>query len=122
MAHILIVEDDDANYLLSRTLLEEAGHDVVRAPNAEEAMSMLNLSPPDLVIMDIQLPQMDGLRLTREIKRRSDLSHIPVVAVSGNDRPADKARATAAGCDGLLSKPFDVHTFAKDVMDFLKTN
>lgn len=103
---ILVVEDQPANMLLARATLERAGFRVIEATDANDARLRLERIVPDLILMDIGLPGQDGLSLTREFKSDRDLAGIPIVALTAHATLADQERASAAGCDGYLSKPF----------------
>lgn len=103
---VLIVEDNSANLLLARTVLERGGYSVATAQTADEVRRYLQSATPDLILMDIGLPGQDGLSLTREIKSMSQMATIPIVAVTAHAMANDEQRARAAGCDGYVSKPF----------------
>ncbi len=117
---VLVVEDDHLNMKLMRSLLGLGGYEIYEATEAETALRMAAEHRPDLILMDIQLPGMDGLTATRKIKVDDDLRHIPVVALSGFNDRKDKDKATEAGCDGYITKPIDVKTFLQDVQGFLR--
>jgi len=118
---ILIVEDNAANLLLATSVLERAQMDVVSAATAEEARGMMRAAPPDLVLMDVMLPDGDGFELTRELKTVPGASGMPIVALTARAFKADEEAAAAAGCDGFISKPVDTRTLAEQVRRFLPT-
>ncbi len=117
--YILLVDDHALNAELASFVLEQAGCRVRVAPDAQEALGALAGEVPDLVLMDIQLPGMDGLELTRRIKTEPALQGITVVAFTAYAMKGDGDRFRAAGCDGYLTKPIDVATFAGQVLAFL---
>lgn len=118
-AAILLVEDNHANSKLVRVILEREGHDVRTAADADGALCVLERFMPELILMDIQLPGMDGLTLTRKLKSDPRTSDIPVVAMTAYAMKADEARALAAGCQGYITKPIDTRHFAADVLGHL---
>ena len=105
MARILVVEDTPANMKLADFLLVSAGHTVIRAVNAEAALTLAREQRPDLILMDIQLPGMDGLEATGVLKRDDATSVIPVIALTALAMKGDEERILAAGCDGYIAKP-----------------
>jgi two-component system, cell cycle response regulator DivK len=107
---ILIVDDNPANLKLARLLLGAEGHDARTAIDAEQAIKLLETFHPRLILMDIQLPGMDGLELTRKLKADPRTRHILIIALTAYAMRGDEARARAAGCDGYVAKPLDVHT------------
>ena len=118
---ILIVEDNAANLLLATSVLERAQMDVVSAATVQQARGLMRSAPPDLVLMDVMLPDGDGLELTRELKTSPGTSSTPIVALTARAFKADEEAAAAAGCDGFISKPVDTRTLAEQVRRFLPT-
>ena len=116
---ILVVDDNEANVKLVRFLLTRRGHDVRVAVDASEALSILETFSPKLILMDLQLPGMDGLELTRLLKADPRTRAIPVLAVTAFAMKGDDARARAAGCDGYVTKPIDTHAFPELVRRYL---
>ena len=114
--HILIIDDNPLDLRLASELLEMNGYTADSAPDAEQAQRMLLRMVPDLILMDIALPGMDGLTLTRIVKADARLKHVPVVALTGFALRGDDQRAAAAGCDGYLTKPIKVPEFM-DALD-----
>jgi two-component system, cell cycle response regulator DivK len=106
-ANVLIVDDNATNLKLARVLLTHAGYQVQTASNAEEAMSVLDGFEPVLILMDIQLPGIDGLELTRRLKRDPKRRQIVILALSAYAMKGDEEKALAAGCDGYVTKPID---------------
>ena len=118
-AVILIVEDNEANQLLASAVLEREGYKVEVASSSDEALDRLKRHPPDLILMDVQLPGQDGLTLTRLIKSAPATSAIPVVALTAHAMTGDRELALAAGCIAYISKPIDTRTFGVQVRQFL---
>ncbi len=116
---ILIVDDNLANSRLVEVLLAAEGYDVRVAQNAEEALSLLTSFTPSLILMDLQLPGMDGLALTRLLKSDPATGAISVVAVTACAMLEDERRALAAGCDGYITKPINTRTFPREIAAFL---
>ena len=107
MAKVLVVEDNPANMTLATFLLESAGHTSLRAVDAEAGIALACAEQPDLILMDIQLPGMDGLEATALLKRDDATRAIPVVALTALAMKGDEERIRAAGCDGYIAKPLD---------------
>lgn len=105
MARILVVEDNPANMRLTSLLLHSAGHTVLRAVDAETALRLARGEQPDLILMDIQLPGMDGLTATTILKQDPATASIPVIALSALAMKADEERSQTAGCDAYIVKP-----------------
>ncbi len=118
---ILVVEDNPQNYELAEFLLEDAGFAVRRAADAGELRRALASGLPDLVLMDIQLPGVDGLSLVSEIRALPEAGALPIVALTAHAMRGDRERFLAAGCDGYISKPIDVATFAGEVEKYLSS-
>jgi len=109
---ILVVDDNATNMKLLRVLLMTEGYDVRTAMDAKEALTVLAQFRPKLILMDVQLPGMSGLELTRQLKLDPATRDIVIVAVTAYAMKGDEERARAAGCDGYLSKPIDTRTLA----------
>ena len=116
---ILIVDDNAVNLKLTRITLAVAGYDVRTAIDAEQAMALLRTVVPRLILMDVQLPGMDGLTLTRRLKGDPATRDAVVLAVTAYAMKTDEARALEAGCDGYLTKPIDTRTLASTVARYL---
>ncbi len=115
MARILVIEDNPANMKLAVLLLDKAGHDVLTAIDAEAGLTMARIEQPQLILMDIQLPGMDGLEATRLLKLDAATSGIPVIALTALAMKGDEERIRAAGCDGYIAKPLDYKGFLSTV-------
>ncbi len=111
MSTILVVEDNAANMRLSTFLLESAGHTVVAATTAEIGLTLALECRPDLILMDIQLPGMDGLQATALLKKNEATRGIPVIALTALAMKGDEERIRAAGCDGYIAKPLAYKDF-----------
>jgi two-component system cell cycle response regulator DivK len=121
MATVLIVEDNPANLALAIFLLESAGHTVLSATDAEAGLTLARDQQPDLILMDIQLPGMDGLEATALLKRDDATSAIPVIALTALAMKGDEARIRAAGCDGYIAKPLAYKEFLATISTHLMT-
>src|SRR2546421_10021362 len=121
MAHesILIIDDSPLNLKLSRVLLQSEGYIVRTATDGNEALLMLTTFKPSLVLMDIQLPGLDGLELTRRIKANVDTQHIVVVALTASVMKGDEEKVRNAGCDGYISKPFESKRLLLQIREYL---
>jgi two-component system cell cycle response regulator DivK len=111
MAKVLIVEDNSANMTLAVFLLQSAGHSVLSARDAEAGLTLAREEQPDLILMDIQLPGMDGLQATALLKRDDATRAIPVIALTALAMKGDEERIRAAGCDGYIAKPMRYQEF-----------
>ena len=120
LAVILVVEDNEANQLLARSVLELDGYTVLMASSGDEALGRIAQTPPDLVLMDLQLPGRDGLSVTRALKHDPATAGIPIVALTAHAMPGDRERALAAGCSGYIVKPIDTRTLGAEVREFLR--
>ena len=111
MAKILVVEDNAANMTLAVFLLQSAGHTVISARDAEAGLTLAREQQPNLILMDIQLPGMDGLEATGLLKRGNTTGTIPVIALTALAMKGDEERIRAAGCDGYIAKPMGYQEF-----------
>ena len=121
-AAVLIVDDNPTNLKLAKILLAGEGHDVRTAADAEEALFLLKSFRPRLILMDIQLPGMDGLALTQQLKTDPRTHDIPIVAMTAYAMKGDAERVLAAGCQGYIAKPIDTRRFAADVAGYLSND
>jgi CheY-like chemotaxis protein len=116
---ILVVDDNPQNLRLARMVLRAAGYHVLTAADADAAGAALASARPALIVMDIQLPDVDGLELTRRLKADPERRHIPVLALTAYAMKGDAEKATAAGCDGYLAKPIDADALPSAVAALL---
>jgi two-component system cell cycle response regulator DivK len=112
---ILLVEDDSLSLKLMRDVLEASGYEVVQATNGLDGLAMAQENQPNLLVVDIGLPGMDGVEVTRSLKQDASLGHIPVLAVSAYAMHQDETRMRDAGCDGFMSKPLRFADFVAEV-------
>lgn len=119
---VLIVEDNDLNLKLFRDLLEAHGYQTYETKDGMEALSLARNVRPDLILMDIQLPEISGLDITKRLKADDDVRHIPVVAVTAFAMKDDEEMILAAGCEAYMSKPISIPTFLETVRRFLDVN
>lgn len=119
-ARILIVDDNAINLKLASDVLACEGHIIATAADAREALDLLPKFQPALILVDIAMPGMDGLTLTRHIKADAATRDIPVVALTASAMKGDEPRALAAGCDGYITKPIDTRRFPAQITRFLK--
>jgi len=117
---ILLVEDNPVNRRLAVFLLRTQGYQVREATTAQEAFEILKTESPDLIVMDIQLPGMDGLEATRKLKEQPETAAIPVLAVTSYAMKGDREKALAAGCAGYVTKPIDKEIFVREVATQLR--
>ncbi len=118
-ARILVVDDNPTNLKLVSDVLEFDGYQIFKAVDAEEAQGIIQQCPPDLILMDIALPGMDGLTLTRLLKADARTRHIPIVALTAFAMKGDDLKAKSAGCDGYITKPIDTRALSSQVAEFL---
>ena len=116
---ILVVDDNPTNLEVLCVRLNSQGYEVVTAVDGEKGVAMAAEQRPDLILMDIQLPIVDGYEATRRIKANPDLRHIPIIAVTSYALSGDDAKAFAAGCDGYFAKPFSPRVILAKVREFL---
>jgi two-component system cell cycle response regulator DivK len=118
---VLLVEDNEQNSYLASYLLQAGGLEVLRATNGVQALALARDAKPDLILTDIQLPEMDGYELGRLLKAYPDLKHIPLVAATSFAMAGDRDKALAIGFDAYLEKPFDAESFLAEIRQFLPT-
>ena len=116
---VLIVEDNELNMKLFNDLLEAHGYATVQTRNGMEAIDLARLHRPDLILMDIQLPEVSGLQVTQWIKDDEDLRHIPVIAITAFAMKGDEEKIRQGGCEAYLSKPISVVKFLETVRNYL---
>lgn len=116
---ILVIEDNELNMMLVRDLLKLEGYLVLEAYDAEKGLQLAREKQPAIILMDIQLPGMDGLKAARLLRDDPVLKKIPVVALTAYAMEKDRQEALAAGCKGFIAKPIDTRSFAVTISDFL---
>jgi two-component system, cell cycle response regulator DivK len=117
---ILYVEDNPENRLLVRRILMAEGFDVAEAESAAKAMEYINARCPDLILMDINMPEVDGYTLTARLRENPRLNGVPIIALTANVMKGDRERTLEAGCDGYIQKPIDVDMLPQQIIRFLK--
>jgi CheY-like chemotaxis protein len=118
-AKILLIEDNEQNRYLATFLLEKHGCTVAHTPDGRAGIELATAQPFDLILLDIQLPGMDGYSVARALRANAALNHVPIVAVTSYAMAGDREKALAAGCNGYLEKPIDPETFVAQVAMFL---
>ena len=116
---VLLVEDNEVNRYLERFVLEKGGFQVISASNGREAIELARTHRPDLILMDIQMPVMDGYEATVQLKADAELRAVPVVALTAYAMPQEREQAMAAGCAGHIEKPIDTANFIAQIERFL---
>ena len=116
---VLVIEDNDQNLYLTTYLLEQGGYEVMSARNGRAGIEMATTSDPAVILLDIQLPVMDGYAVAGELRRIAALDRVPIVAVTSYAMAGDRERILAAGCNGYIEKPIDPETFVTEVEAFL---
>ncbi len=119
MKKILIVEDDENSLYLAKFILEKEGYEVIEARDGLEALDKTSKETPDLILMDMQLPKLDGYEATRRIKADEKLSKIPIVALTAYAMKGNQEKTFEAGCSGYIKKPIDTATFVEEVKKYL---
>lgn len=116
---VLLVEDNEDNLVVYRTILEHVGYKVVEARDGEEGVSRAHSELPDLILMDISIPKMDGWEATVRLKDADDTADIPIIALTAHALEEDRAKAMRAGCDGYLAKPVEPRRVVQEVEKFI---
>jgi two-component system, cell cycle response regulator DivK len=119
-ARVLLIEDNDQNRYLATFLLERHGFTVVHASDGPAGIALAKREPFDMILLDIQLPRMDGYAVAALLRQLPALEGVPIVAVTSYAMVGDREKALAAGCDGYLEKPIDPETFVGDVCAYLR--
>ncbi|MGE5248769.1 MAG: response regulator [Bacteroidota bacterium] len=117
---VLYVEDNPDNRSLIRRVLEAEGYVVLEAPTARSALTALERGSPDLILMDISMPDMDGYTLTARIRSMPVHAHVPIVAVTANVMRGDREKSLEAGCDGYIQKPIDIDDLPRQVKRYIR--
>ena len=118
---VLIIEDNEQNIYLATFLLKNSGYQVVQARSGEEGLTQSQKARPDLILLDIQLPEMDGYEVVRRLKILPETADIPVVAVTSYAMAGDREAILAAGCHGYVEKPIDPDSFVATVTAFIQS-
>ncbi len=116
---VLVIEDQEDNRRILRDLLTSAGYEMIEAVTGEEGVTLAEMQHPDLILMDIQLPGLDGYEATRRIKANPALQAIPIIAVTSYALSGDDAKAFAAGCDAYVTKPFSPRQLLAKIREYL---
>lgn len=116
---ILVIEDNEQNLYLIRYILEDCGHEVFAALDGREGIALAASLRPDLILLDIQLPIMDGYAVARHLRENPDLADTPIVAVTSYAMPGDREKAMAVGCSGYIEKPINPDTIEAQVEQYL---
>ena len=119
MKRILVVEDNEVNLYLIRFMLEKSDYKVIEAREGTMGVELAQKEQPDLIIMDIQLPDIDGLEATKRIRASETDGKIPIVALTSYAMVGDREQVLAAGCEGYIEKPINPDTFAADVAQYM---
>ena len=119
MSRILVVEDNPDNRILITDVLTSLDYEVIVAVDGEEGVAKAETERPDLILMDLSLPQMDGWTATRKIKEQPELQHIKVIALTAHAMVGDREKALEAGCDDYVSKPIDLRELAGKLAQYL---
>ncbi len=120
-AKILYIEDNQQNFYLVEYILKAKGHEIFWARSGKSGLEAAAAAPPDLVLLDIQLPEMDGYAVAKALKADPDMAGIPIVALTSYAMAGDRQKALEAGCDGYIEKPLNPRTFAEQIEGFLGT-
>ena len=116
---ILYVEDNQDNRILVQRILEAAGYQFLGADNASDGIELARLHVPDLILVDINLPEVDGLTMTQELKADAQFANTPIIAITANVMRGDRERTITAGCDDYIQKPIDVDNLPRQIAQFL---
>jgi two-component system cell cycle response regulator DivK len=117
---VLYIEDTFENRMLIKRILQAEGYIVLEAENAHHAIEVIAQNTPDLILMDINMPDVDGYTLTSKLRTMPKLKSIPILALTANVMRGDRERSLAAGCDGYIQKPIDVDTFSDLIASYLE--
>ena len=119
-SRILYIEDDDNNRVLVERVMLAEGYEVITARNAKHGIELAVQLVPDIILMDINMPDMDGYQATNEIRRFTQLDHVPIIAVTANVMKGAQEETLAAGCDGYIPKPIDIDRFPEEIDYFIQ--
>ena len=116
---VLYIEDDMSNRILVERIMRAEGYDIHTIDNASEGIRIAVELVPDIILMDINMPNVDGFMATNAIRQYAELDHVPIIAVTANVMKGDREQTLAAGCDGYIPKPIDVDSFPEEVNHYL---
>jgi CheY-like chemotaxis protein len=116
---VLMIEDNEQNRYLATFLLENRGFVVISASDGMRGIKLANTLPPSIILLDIQLPTMNGYEVAEELRRNPNLAGVPIVAVTSYAMPGDREKALAAGCTGYIEKPIDPDTFVDEIEQYM---
>ena len=119
MAKILIIEDNEQNLYLETFILQKNGHEIIQARNGEKGIALAAQAAPDLILLDIQLPGMDGYTVAEELRKNPGIANIPIIAVTSYAMTGDRERILEAGCTSYIEKPINPDTFHMEITQFL---
>ena len=117
---VLVVEDDQDNREMVLKVLKYNGYGVIEAVDGQEAIEKAKTENPDLILLDLYIPKMDGYEVTRTLKGDQDLKHIPIIALTAHAMKGNREEALAAGCDGYIAKPINVRELPQQIEQFLR--
>lgn len=120
MAKILIIEDNEQNLYLETFILQQNGHEIIQARNGEQGIALAAQTAPDLILLDIQLPGMDGYTVAEELRKNPRIANIPIIAVTSYAMAGDRERVLEAGCTSYIEKPINPDTFHMEITQFLQ--
>ena len=120
MARILIIEDNEQNLYLETFILQKNGHEVIQARNGESGIALANQVAPDLILLDIQLPGMDGYSVAQQLRKKPGIAKVPIIAVTSYAMTGDRERILEAGCTSYIEKPINPDTFHAEITQFLQ--
>ena len=119
MAKILVIEDNEQNLYLTTFILQKNGHEIIQATNGETGIAQAAQTLPDLILLDIQLPGMDGYTVAEELRRIPGMAQTPIIAVTSYAMPGDRERILESGCTSYIEKPINPATFHMEISQFL---
>ncbi|MCR4344083.1 MAG: response regulator [Candidatus Scalindua sp.] len=118
--NVMVVEDNEKNRKLMRVVLKSKGYNVIEAATGEEAISALKKQKPDIILMDIQLPGIDGITLVKQIRADTNTNDIPIIAVTAYAMKGDEQKILSCGCNDYISKPIDTHELPNIIEQYLR--
>ncbi len=119
MPTVLYIEDDQPNRTLVKRVLEAEGYDFLEAENGAQGLEVASTERPDLILVDISMPDMDGYEVTARLRKMDDVRGVPIIAITANVMRGDRERALGSGCSGYIQKPLDIDVLPRQVASFL---